>query len=177
MLVHHLRRWPNITPTQGECLVYAGQVVSGDDSVTETQSGVNDLSTWLSYCGQSVRPHSDCHAHTYTQYLWSSTITLLLWSLHSSSSIQLSATCRLLDITHMICAMGRRPPPPWPTQTTQTSWPECELSHFRQQSGDVIMSIHVALTHPFRTAANHICCQGPTRCGKMTLHWDKLLFT
>ena len=101
MLVHHLRRWPNITPTQGECLVFAGQVVSGDDSVTETQSGVNDLSTWLSYCGQSVRPHSDCHAHTYTQYLWSSTITLLLWSLHSSSSIQLSATGRLLDITHM----------------------------------------------------------------------------
>ena len=24
------------------------------------------------------------------------------------------------------------PPPPWPTQTTQASWPECDLPHCRQ---------------------------------------------
>ena len=58
-----------------------------------------------------------------------------------------------------------RPPPPphWSTQT-QPNWPECDLSHCRQWTGDVKMIIHVARTPPFHTAFTHTCCQGQTSC-------------
>ena len=44
-----------------------------------------------------------------------------------SSSIQLSATGRLLDITYMCYELRTPPPPPWPIQAAQTIWPECDL--------------------------------------------------
>ena len=45
---------------------------------------------------------------------------------YTSSSINLSATGGLIDITLMCYEYTTPPPPPplWPTQTNQTSWPE-----------------------------------------------------
>ena len=45
MLAHRLRRWPNIVPTLGECIVFAGGVLS--------QSEMNDAFT-----GQGETPET-----------------------------------------------------------------------------------------------------------------------
>ena len=81
---------------------------------------------------------------------------------YTSSSIHLSATRRLLNITH-ICYEYRTPPP---SSLANSDSPD-DLTwvwspHYNQWTGDVIMNIHVVRTPPVRTAVRHTCCQGQT---------------
>ena len=59
-----------------------------------------------------------------------------------------------------MCYISTEPPPPWPTQTAQTIWPECDLHTVVSKNGDVIMNIHVVRTLPVRTSVRHTCYQG-----------------
>ena len=45
MLDHRLRRWPNIDPTMGECLMFAGQTEA--DQTSEEGDGVPFWFFWI----------------------------------------------------------------------------------------------------------------------------------